>query len=366
MRVNRFGWGPLLVCLLLALFWTPLYSQDLPSTGLDLDPTESLRVGITEDPPFAMRTDDDWDGLAVYLWQQVVGPLDLTYDFVAGTPAELEAALAQNQIDLILVAQATGAGELAFDFTQSYYTTYLGLAERPDRILWRLAQAFLSPAFLQLVAGILGLLAIVGLLIWLFERKHDEPHFGEGLRQGLGHGFWWAAVTMSTIGYGDLVPKTRGGRLLALFWILITMGITASLTATLTSLLALNAGVEVRRFPADLRRMVVGAVADSSAADYLSRERIQFTAFADAETGLTAVVDGEIALLLEMNARLYQLNNDQFRNALHLQETTLIPSYYAFAIAPNRVELREALNRRLLLELRETDWQRAVERYIPN
>lgn len=80
---------------------------------------------------------------------------------------------------------------------------------------------------------------------------------------------------MSTIGYGDLVPKTRGGRLLALVWILVTMGITASLTATLTSLLRVNAELQPRRFPTDLRRMAIGAVADADAAHYLSQERIR-------------------------------------------------------------------------------------------
>lgn len=358
--ITRTGWGLLLAGLVGWLCGQPLYSQALP-----LPSAEPLRVGITADPPFAMRAADDWDGLAVYLWQQVVEPLDLPYDFVEGTPAELNQQLLEGTLDLVITAQATGAAEQQLDFTHSYYTTYLAIAERPDRILWRLFQAFLSPAFLQLVAVIVGMLAVVGLIIWLFERRHDEPHFGEGVRQGLWHGFWWAAVTMSTIGYGDLVPKTRGGRLLALVWILITMGITASLTATLTSLLAVNTELEPRRFPADLRRMAVGAVADGDAAHYLSQERIRFTAFDDAAAGLSALLDGEIGLFLESNATIYHLNNEQFRNIFHLQETSLRPRYYAFALAPGRDELRETINRRLLLEISEEDWQRAIDRYIP-
>lgn len=75
----------------------------------------------------------------------------------------MAAQLTEGQIDLILTAQATGAGELAFDFTQSYYITYLALAERPDCILWRLFQAFISPTFFNnRAAGIIGLLVVVG------------------------------------------------------------------------------------------------------------------------------------------------------------------------------------------------------------
>lgn len=362
---RRTGWGLFLAGLVGWLCCQPLASQALPPAAYALDRTEPLRVGITADPPFAMRSADDWDGLAVYLWQQVVDPLDVPYAFVEGTPAALHQQLIEGTLDLVITAQATGAAEQQLDFTHSYYTTYLAIAERPDRILWRLFSAFLSPAFLQLVAAIVGMLAIVGLIVWLFERRHDEPHFGEGVRQGLWHGFWWAAVTMSTIGYGDLVPKTRGGRFLALIWILVTMGITASLTATLTSLLTANAELQTRRFPEDLRRLAIGVVADGDAAHYLSQERIRFTAFDDAAAGLRAVLDGEVGLFLDSNATIYHLNNEQFRNIFHLQETSLRPYYYAFALAPGRDELRETINRRLLLEISEEDWQQAIDRYIP-
>ncbi|RLA46837.1 MAG: ion transporter [Gammaproteobacteria bacterium] len=47
-----------------------------------------------------------------------------------------------------------------------------------------------------------------------------------------GDGIWWAWVTITTVGYGDIVPKTPAGRALASIIILLGIGLFAMLTAT--------------------------------------------------------------------------------------------------------------------------------------
>lgn len=49
------------------------------------------------------------------------------------------------------------------------------------------------------------------------------------------HGLWWAIITTSTVGYGDLVPVTFQGRLLAAVLILLGIGFVTSYFATLAS-----------------------------------------------------------------------------------------------------------------------------------
>lgn len=48
-------------------------------------------------------------------------------------------------------------------------------------------------------------------------------------------GIWWAVVTVTTVGYGDLYPKTVEGRLIGMVVMLIGIGFLSVLTATIAS-----------------------------------------------------------------------------------------------------------------------------------
>ncbi|MDO5156579.1 MAG: ion channel [Eubacteriales bacterium] len=58
-------------------------------------------------------------------------------------------------------------------------------------------------------------------------------HFAEGM--SISDGIWWAFVTASTVGYGDISPQTFYGRVIAMFLMLVGIGLIGSLTSTLTS-----------------------------------------------------------------------------------------------------------------------------------
>ena len=58
--------------------------------------------------------------------------------------------------------------------------------------------------------------------IHYFESEVQPDKFGS-----IFHGLWWAVVTLTTVGYGDVYPVTTGGRLFTFVILMIGMGIIA-------------------------------------------------------------------------------------------------------------------------------------------
>ena len=58
----------------------------------------------------------------------------------------------------------------------------------------------------------------------------------------LGGGLWWAIQTVTTVGYGDAVPETTSGRLLAALVMLLGIGFLTVITAAITSTFVAQAG----------------------------------------------------------------------------------------------------------------------------
>ena len=64
--------------------------------------------------------------------------------------------------------------------------------------------------------------AIFGFLVYSAERLDPDTQFEDAT-----DGFWWAAITMTTVGYGDLIPRTIIGRSVAVTCIIAGLVLTS-------------------------------------------------------------------------------------------------------------------------------------------
>lgn len=73
-------------------------------------------------------------------------------------------------------------------------------------------------------------------------------HYAEGM--SISDGLWWAFVTATTVGYGDISPASPTGRLVAMALMLVGIGLIGSLTSTITSFF-FNARSRKRNFESE-------------------------------------------------------------------------------------------------------------------
>lgn len=99
------------------------------------------------------------------------------------------------------------------------------------KILNRRASAGLRGKLVVYVAGGALLLAFCGALTVLdAERGHPGANI-----LSFGDAMWWAATTMTTVGYGDRYPVTSTGRLAAVALMVGGIAVLGVVTATLAS-----------------------------------------------------------------------------------------------------------------------------------
>jgi voltage-gated potassium channel len=99
-----------------------------------------------------------------------------------------------------------------------------------QQLLAALRRKPLTPRRAAVIIGTYTVLVTLagGLIAWLADRKDFES---------LGEGMWWALQTVTTVGYGDVVPSSGTGRVIGGFVMISGIAfltvITAAVTATL-------------------------------------------------------------------------------------------------------------------------------------
>jgi ABC-type amino acid transport substrate-binding protein len=328
----------------------------------------ALVVAVREAPPFAMRDPEgNWVGLSVDLWQDAADKLDWNFEWREMSLAETLAALETGEVDVGVAALTiTPDRERALDFSHPYYVSGLALAYQTDRTkAWlNTLRAFLSWEFLSVVLTLAAVLLVVGALAWLFERRRNREQFGGGgVLGGLGAGFWWSAVTMTTVGYGDKAPLTLGGRVVALIWMFASLVIIASFTGAIAASVTVSQLetklLEERRL-AELR---IGVLGESAGAEFLRDKGIRFRTYDGILTALEALDRGEIEVVAHDAPILKYYAREREALGLEVTADVLVRDDYGYGLPPGS-SLREPLDVSLLTILHEPAWEAIKQQYL--
>lgn len=90
--------------------------------------------------------------------------------------------------------------------------------------LLRKCNRFLNTNGFKYMLSLSAIMVVIGGLLICYT---ENISFQDGL--------WWAFVTATTVGYGDLSPSTAIGRIIAVILMILGIGLIGSLTSTITN-----------------------------------------------------------------------------------------------------------------------------------
>jgi len=343
-------------------------AADLAYAQADWKDKDTLIVGYNVTPPFLEEGNGELVGPSYWLWQRLAEEHDLNFRLVELSLDSLLTGLATGRVDVSASPLTLTSDRLErIHFTPPYHIEHASVmvpVVSPTQRALDFLRSFFSLNFFRALGALAVVILVFGLLAWLFERKHNTEEFGGGIR-GLWNGFWWSAVTMTTVGYGDKSPRTVGGRIIALIWMFTAIIIISGFTASIASSLTVNRIGSASNVIEDFKEKRLGTIAGSDTEDWLkdnfftSRQSYQsMNALASAlENRAIDAAAYDRAILQNMlrqdSLTRYEILNIEFN-----------PQFYGMGLNPNLpLELRKRLAVSTLELTESMDWKVLLTEY---
>ncbi|NET74489.1 MAG: transporter substrate-binding domain-containing protein, partial [Sphaerospermopsis sp. SIO1G2] len=316
----------------------------------------TIRVATKPLAPFVIYDveEREYTGFSIELWKLIAAEGDLDYElYGVNTLAKLLDEVDRGAADVGTAGIGiTVLREHSLDFSYSYLESGLQIMVVDDSNgLWgdgllTMLRAIFSRQLLEVLALLFLLLLFAAHIMWLSER-HVNQDFSVSYWPGIWDAFWWSAVTATTVGYGDHVPRTFIGRLVGIFWMFSGLFVLASFTASMTTAFAINEINAQISGPDDLFGRRVATIERSAAADYLIREGIPPVLYELEDEAYEALISGDVDAIVYDAPVLQHYTAQDLDGTVELVDEIFQAQQYGIAVA-NNPELREQINLALL------------------
>ncbi|MCB7480112.1 transporter substrate-binding domain-containing protein [Christiangramia sediminis] len=348
--------------LLIFILFIPFQGSSQKTDSLKIQ--KKLIIGITETPPFVEINPQGYSGLSISSWKMVNEQLQMEYEFREYDDlGSLLDGIENGEVDLsVNPITVTDNRMKRMNFSQPYFISHTSVAKKKESNILKHLKNFFSWDFFSVIALLLLVIFIFGSLVWFFERKKNPEEFG-GSFKGVMQGFWWSAVTMTTVGYGDKSPRTTGGRIVGLIWMFMAVIIISSFTAGIASSLTVKSINEEITNIQDLERFKVTTVSSSSSQELLNLYNIESDLVNSGSEGLQAILDEKSTLFVYDEPILkYEIERRDLADDLEILGQSLKKDYYSYAF-PKDSELLEIVNPVLVRTLKSMEWASLVKDY---
>jgi len=305
-------------------------------------------VAIEVMAPCVMKSGESYSGFEIELWEEISRDLGLEFTYyetnMAGIFKDLIDGNAHVGFSCITV---THAREELVDFSHQTLDSGLRIlvSNKTEFSLIEPVKSLFSPLVTKALAYLCLFIIVCGHVFWLLEKgKHlISVNYFPGIFQS----FWYVMVTMTTVGYGDIVPRKWIGRVMAFLVMLIGIGFfgwaIAQFSAAIT-LQKLRSDITDHR---DLRKKIVATVAGTTSIDALDDLGAIVVPVKVIDEAIEMLLQHKVdAVVFDSPTILYYARNEAAGKVTVVGDL-FDKQYYGF-LFPQGSELREPVNRALL------------------
>jgi len=334
--------GRSFACMLTLLLWqvavcAPAFAQDAPSESAE--PTETLKAGIYLSPPFVVRTDDGYSGMAIDLWNTVAAERGVETEFVElETFRDLVGAVREGEVDVAVTnLTITEARAEHIDFTHPWFDAGLQImiSDAPRTGFDSVLQGLADTGHLRVYAWIVGIILGATLLLTLFDRRMD-PNFPKRWRDGVAESFY-TVMSVAVSGKPPSRTKLFGwvGRIWAGLWLVCGVAVLAYVTSTVTSVMTTIALTDRISGVSDLPGKTVGVMTGSTAEEFATENGLRKVSFANIDAATEALTGGEIDAIVGDAPVLDYFAHTRAEHDVRVVGEIFEPDKYGFGLPQN-------------------------------
>lgn len=350
-----------IICALVILLSTS-FQAEAQAQEEEMTYRDTLVVAYNISPPFFLEEQGQVKGPSAWLWKKVAEDLNIKHRLVNVNLDSLLKGLVSGDIDVgVSPLTITSTRSKSIDFSLPYHVAYSSVLVNEVSTLEKglsVLASFFSVNFFRALGILVVVILVFGVLAWLFERKGNPEEFGDGIK-GLWSSFWWSAVTMTTVGYGDKSPQTVGGRIVALIWMFTAILIVSSLTASIASSLTINQIDTKGNTIEDFKNKKLGTIVNSSTDEWLKDNFYPNRVTANSMDTLLALLEkGEIDGIAYDKPILQNIVRHDSEGRFHVLKAMYNPQFYAVGFNKRLPEsIRKRISVSILSHTEDMDWK---------
>jgi len=307
-----------------------------------------LTVAVKVLSPCVMEADSRYTGFDAELWEQIANDLKLEFNYRLTDQWRIFSDLVEGKADIAFSCMPiTHEWEETVDFSHHYLESGLRILvlNKSTFSMKHTLKSFFSPLVLTALGALFVFIIICGNAVWWVERRGriiSNKYF-----PGILEAFWYVMVTMTTVGYGDVVPRKWFGRLIALFIMLIGIGFFGWAIAQFSSAITLQKLHSDIVSPEDLRNKVVATVEFTPGVPTLNKLGAIVLPVAKIDEAYALLLKEKVDAVVYGSPTILHYERHEGAGKVKAVGPLFDIQYYGFMF-PEGSELRESVNRTLL------------------